>query len=119
VLKDLEPYQCIQEDCNDADRTYPSRALLNRHYRQQHSIDTVFATSVTCIFCSEPLVDLMFDAVLKHICRHMEDIAFATVSRVQVEWHFYSELESSPSLAGADRKPPSLRLDSLPTAGVE
>ena len=60
------------------------------------------AFNIDCVFCGE---ELLFgcDALGGHVGRHMEEIAFAIVSRPHGVWDFYSEASSVGSQVVASR----------------
>ena len=49
-----------------------------------------------CLFCGEDNLHVE-DSRLRHIERHMEEVAFAIVSKPYEEFDFYSDSSSNPS----------------------
>lgn len=94
VLEDLQPYTCTFKDCEVADHMYTSRAAFSQHEALEHSVvvpdpDPTENVDPEYLFCNE---DIGFDRTerVRHIGRHMEEIAFAVVTKPYEEWDFYS-----------------------------
>lgn len=71
---------------------YASRAALSLHEARGHPLillDSNNNVNPKCVFCNE---DIGFDPTkrVRHIGRHMEEIAFAIVTKPYEEWDFYS-----------------------------
>jgi hypothetical protein len=89
VLEDLRPYQCVMDSCAQSEETFSSVKDLVKHHQERHSIK--FAE---CPFCDFNLkADLHLQ--IKHMARHMEEIAFAVVPRPSENWEFYTSRGSS------------------------
>ena len=115
VLRDLTPYVCTVEDCDEPTKQFNSRRSYVLHEIRWHELghevfdpklaERKLKESVTggCIFCGEQTGGENNNRE-KHIGRHMEEIAFAVVRKPYEEWDFYSdssgqaqhELESDP-----------------------
>ena len=74
---------------------YASRAAFIQHEVLEHSVkipdpDPTENVNLECPFCNE---DIGFDLIerVRHIGRHMEEIAFAIVTKPYEEWDFYSD----------------------------
>jgi hypothetical protein len=91
VLEDLRPYQCVVETCPQSDETFLSAKELLKHYKEWHLHEIRLSK---CPFCEVTLkTDLRFQ--IRHMARHMEEIAFAVVPRPNEEWEFYTSRGSS------------------------
>ena len=97
VLEDLRPYLCTYEECEDANKNYPSWSDFIGHEFWAHQ----YYKKAECIFCGE-LLPASLTVRGRHIGRHMEEIAFAVVTKPYEAWAFYSDSASdqSPSSAG-------------------
>ncbi|KAK0510609.1 hypothetical protein JMJ35_007041 [Cladonia borealis] len=87
VLEDLRPYTCTVENCGVADHVYASRAAFSQHEALDHP--HMADLDPRCSFCSED-IGLDRSNRERHIGRHMEEIAFAVVTKPYEEWDFYS-----------------------------
>ena len=101
VLADLRPYVCLFRDCDLADEQYISKFewLLHEdlnhitefgagHFRAGKKPDQP-SELLLCPFCGERM-DRGELARGKHLGRHMEEIAFAVVTKPYEDWDFYS-----------------------------
>ena len=46
---------------------------------------------ITCLFCEEVLSEARRDEYARHVGCHMEEIAFAVVTKPYEDWDFYSD----------------------------
>ena len=90
VFRDLRPYLCTFLDCPEASKTYASRRALLVHERLGHERRSLVNEDI-CIICREVLSMAARWDRLRHVCRHMEEIAFTVVSKPYEEWEFYSD----------------------------
>ena len=100
VLADLRPYICIYKECKKAEKDYPSRSEFVDHEVFGHEIPDplwVKFEGVNCPFCGETLQNSATERG-RHIGRHMEEIAFAVVTKPYEAWEFYSDSTSDSSL---------------------
>ena len=104
ILRDLQPYVCTVEDCNEPTMQFDSRRSYLLHEITQHELTPGHFRASTsrkpeenlarvCLFCGE---ELRIDEHGKHVSRHMEEIAFAVVRKPYEDWDFYSD-SSGPS----------------------
>jgi hypothetical protein len=104
VLEDLRPYQCVVESCPQSEETFPSAKELLKHHQVWHNHQ--MSNFPRCPFCEINLrPDLRIQ--IKHMARHMEEIAFAVVPRPNEDWDFYTSRGSScrEDLQPASMKP--------------
>ena len=105
VLKDLRPYVCTVEHCEEPTTQFESRRSYMTHELQLHEKrkrrDELFVVrawmetaTYTCVFCGEDLGP-SFNKRERHVGQHMEEIAFAVVSKPYEEWDFYSDCSST------------------------
>lgn len=91
VLDDLEPYQCMESYCPCPDVTYRRLSHLRYHYSTVHPLAPIITSSSwTCVFCTESLSGKERDNI-RHVARHMEEMAFSIVSRQYEQWDFYTD----------------------------
>ena len=93
MINDLEPYQCLEENCWQSHKTYRSLHQLRMHYKVCHltaALLSDLATTYQCVFCTEAIAGKIRDR-FKHVGRHMEDIVFSAIPKQYEEWEFYSE----------------------------
>lgn len=102
VLQDIQPYVCTVEDCDEAMTQFNSRRAYILHEIRRHELKPEDFNSDllerklrqsaagVCVFCGEQTGGKDNNRQ-KHIGRHMEEIAFAVVSRSYEEWDFYSD----------------------------
>ena len=99
ILRDLQPYVCTVEDCNEPTMQFDSRRSYILHEITQHELtpgDFLASTyrkpeesaARACLFCGEVF---RIDDHGKHVSRHMEEIAFAVVRKPYEDWDFYSD----------------------------
>ena len=50
---------------------------------------------ITCVFCGEVLLEDGWEERVRHVGRHMEEIAFTVVTKSYEDWEFYSDASSS------------------------
>ena len=104
-MTDLRPYLCTYPDCPQSAITYVSRHSLLGHQARAHSSDELKVSSShspgglfkenphrICPFCHEVFLDCkpIFDYG-SHVGHHLEQIAFAVVSKPYEDWEFYSD----------------------------
>ena len=102
VLADLQPYICLSETCDVAHVQYASRAEWSSHEVHDHcmetretdvqSIDKIKKQS-KCPFCTEGM-EPRNNHREQHIGRHMEEVAFAIVTKPYKYCDFYSNSSS-------------------------
>ena len=102
-MNDLQPYICTFPNCDGTPQTFPSFRQSLSHEILQHetteyeemvSTYSKFMTyirekrraSVVCHFCGKHTI-----RGEKHIGRHMEEVAFAVVTKPYEEWEVYSD----------------------------
>lgn len=91
VLDDLEPYQCVEEQCPLPDMTWTRLARLVDHYATDHPDSPLMVSaSISCPFCESEMAGTT-DERFRHLGRHMEDLAFSVVPRQYEEWDFYTD----------------------------
>ena len=95
ILQDLEPYLCPLEFCDHSAKTYATCRRLIEHLDQFHAFAAETGWSSSCIFCGQKLENSRKERI-RHIGRHMEDIAFSVVPRAYNDWAFYSESDDIP-----------------------
>ncbi|KAL2043073.1 hypothetical protein N7G274_004133 [Stereocaulon virgatum] len=93
VFEDLRPYLCTYEECEDANESYPSWSEFIEHEYWAHEC----GNKADCVFCGEALPASRTGRG-RHIGRHMEEIAFAVVTKPYEAWEFYSDSASDQSL---------------------
>lgn len=114
VLDDLQPYVCPCIECTDGDLTYARKRDFHRNLTSNH----FFNDYERCPFCDktiplypqeiEPsMIFWSMPPVLKHICRHMEEITFAVVSTAHDTWSYVG----TEGLGSSGDRPPSIDLD--------
>lgn len=99
VLNDLRPYICTFQDCTIANESFASRAGFLDHEMLVHgrfTLDRLVdfdSDGIACLFCGEVLSKAWSkrDEYARHVGRHMEEIAFAVVTKPYEEWDFYSD----------------------------
>ena len=104
-MADLRPYVCTFRDCDLADEQYLSKGEWLRHEYLNHIPKFEVGQSragkkpdqpselLLCPFCGEK-TDRGEVARVKHLGRHMEEIAFAVVTKSYEDWDFYSDSSS-------------------------
>ncbi len=116
MCKDLQPYVCTFPNCENADQTYESRKSFISHEIAKHrGFDTwnvpterIYQRTIPlsdCPFCGEAIGGAR--SLKCHLGKHLEEVAFAVVTRPYEEWEFYSDSSSSKSArqtATADRQ---------------
>ena len=100
MFADLRPYVCSFKDCDLADEQYPSKGEWLAHeydhiieFEEEHltagkSPDQP-SELLLCPFCDEKTDRGMWPR-RDHLGRHMEEIAFAVVTKPYEDWDFYS-----------------------------
>lgn len=92
--EDLEPYQCIELECQKADTTFSRLRDLRLHYQWEHPYAHIMlAHTYTCLFCEDDL-PLPCESRFKHLGRHLEDLVYSVIPRQQETWQFYSDSTS-------------------------
>ena len=101
VFADLRPYICSFKDCDLADEQYSSKGEWLAHEFRNHIIERQEEQFIAfnrpdqpsglllCPFCDEK-TDRGTRARGDHLGRHMEEIAFAVVTKPYEDWDFYS-----------------------------
>ena len=101
MFADLRPYVCSFRVCDLADRQYLSKDAWLLHEDLNHSTEFEAghiragkkpdepSESLLCPFCGERM-DRGELTRGKHLGRHMEEIAFAVVTKPYEDWDFYS-----------------------------
>ena len=112
-MNDLRPYLCTFPNCAIANQSYASRAAFLDHEvtvnglergleMVAHELETcasavkpasetiIHRDGVACLFCGEVLSKAERDEYARHVGRHMEEIAFAVVTKPYEDWDFYS-----------------------------
>ena len=100
VMNDLRPYVCTLPLCSQAGATYASRSAFLDHELSSHgdSYDLEIgklSCHRKCVFCGEVLLEDEWEERVRHVGRHMEEIAFTVVTRIYEDWEFYSDASSS------------------------
>jgi hypothetical protein len=90
ILQDLEPYICPLEFCDDPTRTFTNWNRLHEHLHHSHPSQAAAMCLSSCVFCDQKIEGTIRD-LIRHIGRHMEEIAFAVVPRAYEDWAFYSD----------------------------
>jgi hypothetical protein len=98
-------YRCMHHTC---DRIFSTRVDARLHcYSHSTSWDTpqydCFSkppASSDCPFCEER-VEGAERMLMYHLCQHMDEIAFAVLTKPYKEWDFYSESQSSEAISEA------------------
>ena len=110
VFADLRPYVCSFKDCDLADEQYLSKGEWLAHEFRNHIIEFQEEQLIAfkrpdqpsglllCPFCDEK-TDRGTRARGDHLGRHMEEIAFAVVTKPYEEWDFYSTSSIRPEHA--------------------
>src|SRR5271168_3153356 len=102
-MQDLEPYSCIQEQCETALQCYPSRKLLFNHLRDAHQ--SIFLgpieNTIKCLFCGDE-ADEFPRLPAEHYLVHLEDISFVVIPRAYEDWAFYSDSANSVVVEDSD-----------------
>ena len=105
VLTDLRPYICTFPFCSMANDSFASRPEFLSHEIMMHGLArrfrlkdcvSVFEQNVhryelACHFCKEELSEVGEIEYARHVGRHMEEIAFAVVTKPYEDWEFYSD----------------------------
>jgi len=91
VVDDLRPYMCPLRDCPGDKETYNRRDVLSFHLVYIHGFD--LSPTPPCPFCQcpdSPFLSLPggIGYYVKHIARHMEEIAFGVVTRAYEDWSY-------------------------------
>lgn len=91
VVDDLRPYMCPLRDCPGDKETYHRRGELSFHLVYIHGFD--LSPTLPCPFCQcpdSPFLPLSggIGYYVKHIARHMEEIAFGVVTRAYEDWSY-------------------------------
>ena len=98
MFADLRPYICSFRNCDLADEQYLSKGKWLAHENRYHFTEARFRAGkepdelselLLCPFCGEK-TDQGTWARGKHLGRHMEEIAFAVVTKPYEDWDFYS-----------------------------
>ena len=112
MFADLRPYVCSFKDCDLADEQYLSKGEWLAHEFRNHIIEFQEEQLIAfkrpeqpsglslCPFCDEK-TDRGTRARGDHLGRHMEEIAFAVVTKPYEDWDFYST-SSLPSEHATD-----------------
>lgn len=113
VLNDLRPYLCTFPNCAIANQSYASRAAILDHEVTVHGLERglemvaheletyasaakpasdkiIHREGVACLFCGEVLSKAERDEYARHVGRHLEEIAFAVMTKPYEDWDFYS-----------------------------
>ncbi|KAF8248009.1 hypothetical protein K440DRAFT_627729 [Wilcoxina mikolae CBS 423.85] len=118
VLQDIRPYMCTFPDCPSPYETYSLQSDFLRHEIQIHlrschdvgvggsgGFESLSRMGLEreelkgpsrCPFCTEGLPVEKLE-LGRHLGRHMEEIAFAVVSKPYEEWKFYDDSASEKS----------------------
>ena len=105
VLSDLCPYICTFPFCHRANDLFASRLEFLDHEKMVHGLEgrfrlkgcvsafeqSVHRDGITCRFCGEDLSEVWGHEYARHVGRHMEEIAFAVVTKPYEDWEFYSD----------------------------
>ncbi|KAH7066346.1 hypothetical protein BKA63DRAFT_585380 [Paraphoma chrysanthemicola] len=75
LLRDLQPYSCLEVDCPSSNRSFQSRHDWTAHLRSSHDIH-IKSPSRPCPLCAEPTGEGAV-AICRHYADHLEDIALA------------------------------------------
>ena len=113
VLNDVRPYVCTFLDCSRAGKTFASRLDFWAHgfwvhiRRESWWADRLPGLTKACVFCEEVLpmangVDSQNRS--EHVARHMEEIAFAVVTKPYEDWDFYSDASSVKHQGTSDER---------------
>ena len=100
-MRDLRPYGCTVENCNQADETFTSVKDFLEHEVVSHGMPDFYLVddfakvagkSIKCPFCGlQTTEDRGRHSRGKHVGQHMEEIAFMVVPKAYEDWEFYSE----------------------------
>lgn len=92
MIRDIEPYMCLETKCKVADKPFASIRSLHKHYIKCHPKASILDSSepLSCYFC-EDLLPNNSEKRLVHLARHMEEVAFSVIPQVRQQWVFYSE----------------------------
>lgn len=96
-MNDLRPYICTFPECGQAKRQYHSRHIFGIHEFREHVTPTGLTGRVSCPFCQKVFPKWKTAGRVRHIGRHMEEIAFAVVPKAYEEWEFYSNSSGGQS----------------------
>ena len=88
VISDLRPYVCTHRSCAKAGKPFDSLSLFSFHERFAHG------SPEDCVFCGEVLSRAIRREWVRHLGRHMEEIAFMIVTKPYEDWDFYSDASS-------------------------
>ncbi len=103
VMNDLRPYVCTFLNCSQAGKTYASRSALLGHEIKVHAGESRSLESLEtfmqslhkdCFFCGKVLNKagvINLEERIRHVGRHMEEIAFTIVTKPYEDWEFYSD----------------------------
>jgi hypothetical protein len=99
VMEDLKPYMCIANNCTSPHAVYSRRDDLNSHMITDHPELCRFAITrdFCCPFCQRRKYSFPGITTIKHMGSHMEEIAFAVVTRAYEDWS-YAETSSRASV---------------------
>ena len=96
-MRDLRPYVCTARDCDHSSESFASLVEYVYHEVEFHGLKTR-GESFVCIFCGERTeTGKGNNSGVRHVGRHMEEIAFTVVPKAYEEWEFYSESSSTSS----------------------
>ena len=107
VMRDLQPYMCIFRECHESMSTYGSRFRFETHiiYHETYGSNFKYREPFfdgRCSICGEALKDKL-EKSIRHVARHLEEIAFAVATKPYEDWEFYSETSAS-----SKEKPPEI-----------
>ena len=83
----------MNPDCPSPQEQYESRRQLKDHAKKNHSDLGLDLEGEACPFCHASA----FGITTLHVGRHMEEIAFAVVTKPYEEWDFYTDSSSNVS----------------------
>jgi hypothetical protein len=97
ILQDLEPYLCPLEFCDNSTQNFTTWNRLHEHLHHSHPSQVAAMCLSSCVFCDQKIEGTIRD-LMRHIGRHMEEIAFAVVPRAYEDWAFYSDSDDATKL---------------------
>ena len=93
LYSDIQPYSCYFEDCAFTTSPFQSRRLWENHLELQHGFGPDWK-SFKCAFCLGT-IEGGRKATLRHLSRHMEEIAIAALPQ-EIDSDAETESEDSP-----------------------
>lgn len=117
-MNDLKPYVCPLTECLETDLMFSSRTKLLKHMQEHVTPLQSLHVSCRCPFCDIEFLALEMEiynrTYIKHIGRHMEEVAFSVATTAYSDWS-YDESGSDEALISSWQPHSSRAMDgSLP-----